>query len=116
MMKIGVLLLVALPLLQAADEFVKPEKVPISTWVREDYFAGWIAHDTQAFERSVRKVDLFLQDHPNDQIGLGWKFALSTYRMREAVQQKDSAAYARESAIAKQLRDRIFAGDVQDPG
>jgi len=116
MMKIGVLLLVALPLLPASDELVKPEKVPVSTWVREDLFAGWIANDPKTQERGMLKVDRYLQDHPDDPTALAWKYFAMTYNMRDAMQKKDSAGYAQVLASAERVRKKIFAGDLQDPG
>ena len=116
MVRAGCLLLLTLPLFPATDELVKPDKLPLSTWVREDIFAGWIANDPVTFEHGVRKVDRFLQDHPGSIDGLAWKFTVAAYRMRRAREKHDDAAYRRELALSKELRAKIFAGDPKDAG
>ena len=110
------LMLLALPLWPAIDELVKPDKVAISTWVREDLFAGWIANDPKTFDRGVRKLETFLQDHPDDITALAWKYFATSYRLRQARQKGDDAAYDRELASAKKLREKIFTGDTKNPG
>src|SRR5262245_54135861 len=116
MYRMGMLFLLALPLMPASDELVKPDRVPISTWVREDLFAGWIANDAKLQERGMLKVDRYLQDHPDDATTLAWKYFAITYKMREALQQKDAEAYGRELASAKRVGEKIFTRDLQDPG
>lgn len=116
MIRACLLSLLAVPLLFAADDFVKPDKINIHTWVREDMFAGWIANDTVTFERGVKKLDLYGADHPNDPNMLAWKYLVASYRMLQARAAGDDASYSRELATAKELRGRIFARDLRDPG
>jgi len=108
--------LLTLPLLHSADEFVKPDKLTLHTWVREDMFAGWIGNDTPTLERGVKKIDRFLADHPGDINALAWKYLASSYYMIRARAKGDDAAYAKHMAEAKDLRAKIFAGDFQDVG
>jgi len=116
MLRAGTLFLLAIPLLPATDELVKPDKITISTWVREDLFAGWIANDANTLERGVRKLDRYLQDHPDDPTALSWKFLAASFWMREARRKGDDAAWRRHLADARDLREKIFARDPQDPG
>jgi len=116
MRRIGILILLAFPLLPATDELVKPDQLTISTWVREDLFAGWIANDPKTLERGVQKLDRFLRDNPGDRTALAWKYFVVTYRMRQARQKNDDATYVWELASGKRLREQIFAGEVKDPG
>ena len=108
--------LLAFPVLHAADDVVKPDRVPLSTWVREDLFAGWIANDTATFDRGTKKVDRFLSDHPDDRLGLAFKYMVVAYAMIQARTRADDVAYQTQFAAAKDLRSRIFAGDLRDPG
>src|SRR5215471_357222 len=116
MLRAPVICLFALPLLAGADDLVKPDKISIHTWVREDMFAGWIGNDMVTFERGVAKVDRFLSDHPDDRNALAWKYLQASKYMIRARAAKDDAEYAKQLAIAKDLRTRVFAGGLQDPG
>jgi hypothetical protein len=109
-------LLVAVSFLTAADELVKPDKLTIHTWVREDMFAGWISNDSAILARGVQKLDRFLADHPNDYNANSWKFLAASFGMIQARNKGDDAAYSRELAISKDLRAKIFMGDQRDPG
>src|SRR5579864_8699483 len=116
MFKAGLFLLLALPLLPATDDVVKPAGLPVSTWVREDLFAGWISNDAATLERGVRKLDLILQEHPNDRGALAWQYLAVSFRMRQSLQKHDEAGYRRHLAAGRELREKIFAGDTRDPG
>ena len=115
-LRTGLLCLLAIRLLPAAEDLVKPDKLPISTWVREDLFAGWIMNDGDTFDRGERKLDRFLQDHPDGALGLSWKYFALGYRTRQALEKGDRAAYRGYAAAAKSVREKIFAGDPKDPG
>src|SRR5579883_1435335 len=108
--------LLAFPVLHAADDYVKPDRVPLATWVREDLFAGWIANDTVAFERGTKKVERFVSHQPDDRLGLAFGYRGAAYAMIQARTKGDDAAYQTQFAAAKDLRSRIFAGDLRDPG
>ena len=115
MLRAATLCFVAIALLPAAEDLVKPANIGISTWVREDLFAGWIANDLDTFGRGVRKLDLYLNDHPDDIDALSWKYLVIAYRMRQALAAGDHAAYHRLLAAAKEVRQKAFAGDAHDP-
>ena len=78
--------LVVLSFLRAGDELVKPEKIRLETWVREDLFAGWIANDTKAFDRGVQKVERYLNEHPDDRTALAFKYLVVSYDILRARQ------------------------------
>jgi hypothetical protein len=82
----------AVPLMHAAGDLVKPEGIGISTWVREDLFAGWIANDHVPFERGVQKLDRHLRDHPADPAALAWKYLVISYGMLQALARGDDVA------------------------
>jgi hypothetical protein len=110
MRRICLAFVLTLQSLNAADELVKPDKITIHTWVREDIFAGWIANDMDAFERGVRKLDRYLADYPNDQDALAWKYLVASKYMILARAKGDDAEYARYLAAAKAIRAQIFSG------
>src|SRR5579871_2567566 len=114
--KTGFLCLLAIRFLPASDDLAKPDKVPLSTWVREDLFAGWIMNDADTFDRGDRKVDLFLQNHPDNTLALSWKYFAIGYRTRQTIEKGDKAAYQRHVAAAKAVRETIFANELKDPG
>jgi len=97
------------------DDLVKPDKLPLSTWLREDMFAGWIGHDDVTFERGVKKLDRYLLDHPDDRIALAWQYSVDCYRMVQARAKGDDAAYRAALATARELRPRIFEGEPRNP-
>jgi hypothetical protein len=97
----------------AADDLVKPDKLSLHTWVREDIFAGWMVRDEAALERGAQKVARHLRDHPNDRSALSWQFLVESLRFRN---QKDDAVYQKQLAAANALRERIFPSDSKDVG
>jgi hypothetical protein len=108
--------LVVLSFLRAGDELVKPEKIRLETWVREDLFAGWIANDTKTFDRGVQKVERYLNEHPDDRTALAFKYLVVSYDILRARAKADDASYAKHLAAANDLRARIFTGNLRDPG
>ena len=115
MLRAAILCASALAFLPAAEELIKPANVPLNTWVREDLFAGWMANDADTFEHGVRKLNVYLQDHPDDPSALAWKNLVVAYRMRQALAAGDDAAYRRLLSTAKELRQKTFASYPQDP-
>jgi hypothetical protein len=109
MLRLSGIFLLALLILPAADDLVKPDKISIHTWVREDLFAGWMANDSAPFERGVRKLDRFLQDHPEDANALAWKYLETMHRMRRAHAANDNAAYQRHLAAGAELAAQSLA-------
>jgi len=111
LLRTGLLCLLAIPLLPASDDLVKPDKLNISTWVREDLFAGWIMNDADTFDRGERKLDRYLQDHPDNTTGLSWKYFAIAYRTRQALERairpRISATSPRPKPCAKKSSRRI---------
>jgi hypothetical protein len=107
---------VALSRLGADDSLVKPDKISIHTWVREDMFAGWIGNDDVTFERGVAKVDRYLSDHPTNRDALAWKFLAASYHMIHARAKGDGAAYVHELARSKEIRARMFPDGLKGAG
>jgi tetratricopeptide (TPR) repeat protein len=58
----------------------KPEKLPISTWVREDLFAGFLVDDLERFESGVRKVEAALAEQPGSSAARSWLASSQMYR------------------------------------
>ena len=116
MLRAGILCLLAFALLPAAENLVKPDKISIDTWVREELFAGWIANDLDAFQHGVRKLDAYLQDHPDDAEALALNYLAIAYRMRQALAAGDDAAYRRHLATANDVLQKTFATNPENPG
>jgi hypothetical protein len=115
MLRAAIAALLALALLPAAEDLVKPAHIPVNTWVREDLFAGWVANDLDQFGRGVRKLDLYLQDHPDDSSALAWQYLVLGYRMRQALAAGDDAAYHSLLVASKEVRLKAFSTDPKDP-
>src|SRR5689334_8065599 len=108
MRQIGVVVLLLLPFVLSADEFTKPDKLPLNTWVREDIFAGYLAEDVAALDRGEKKVDLFLQSHPDDNTANAWKYGILLFRMRQVVKKEDLAAYKALQPIAADVKTKAL--------
>jgi len=52
-----------------------PKGVPVSTWVREDMFAGFMANDMERFVAGMKKVDSILANEPQAIDAICWKGA-----------------------------------------
>jgi tetratricopeptide (TPR) repeat protein len=68
-----ILVVMALLITAAAFAERKPDKLPLSTWVREDLFAGFLANDTARLEAGMKKVDEFLAENPDSAQGVAWR-------------------------------------------
>ena len=112
-MRAGLAFFCLLVPLSAWDDLAKPEKLSIHTWVREDIFAGFMAHDTASFERGARKIDRFLADNPGDANGLAWKYEVYVYRMRNDRETGNDSAYRQHWAEAQEYKKRSLA--LRDP-
>ena len=42
-----------------------PEGIRLSTWVREDIFAGFLVNDMARFEQGERKIEVVLKQNPH---------------------------------------------------
>lgn len=71
-------------LLLAADAPEPPisdMRLPVSTLVREDVFAGWMEQDMERFARAEKNLDLLLEQRPRVKAEtLAWKGSTKLYR------------------------------------
>lgn len=73
----------------------KPEGIGISTWVREDLFAGFMAGDLDRFEAGVKKVEAILQEKPDAQEARSWLASSQMYRAVRAHEAGDPQEFER---------------------
>jgi len=111
MLRLGFVLLGLSCLLPASDSLVKPDKLTIHTWVREDIFAGVMVNDLEALARGEKKLQVILAENPKDAPALAWMGLAMSVRMREARKNGDEPAYARllvarEETMRKALEAR----------
>lgn len=71
-------------------------RLPVSTLVREDVFAGLMAGDMIRFERGAENVDRILAERPDERgSALIWKAGVTLFRSVLARERGDQAAYQR---------------------
>lgn len=117
MLRVVLLTVLALLAIQAAEDVVKPDKLSIHTWVREDVFAGWMANDNVAFERGERKLERYLQERPSDPNGLAWQSLAATYRARRARDRGELDVVSKELMAAMEFGKKALAkASSQDIG
>ncbi|MCC6537211.1 MAG: hypothetical protein IT162_06650 [Bryobacterales bacterium] len=83
----------------AAQE--KPAGIRLTTWVREDIFAGFMAGDVARFERGMQKVAAALAADAGNAEALGWQGGGKLYRAVRAFEAGDRAAFDRHYAEAR---------------
>ena len=73
-MRLTISLLIALSLapLPAQDGLDKPRNLRVSTWVREDLFAGFLDGDMARFARGVKKAERAVAADPKAADALAW--------------------------------------------
>lgn len=77
---------------------ISDTRLPVSTLVREDVFAGWRANDMERFARAEKNIDLLLDKRPKARAEiLAWKGATKIYR----------AVLAHEAGNAEEF-ERLF--------
>ena len=87
----------------------RPEGVPISIWVREDLFAGFLADSMDDFNRGVAKLDYILAETPDDPRALAWRASADIYLAVRAAEVGRAAEYERLFASSNRLFDRSLA-------
>ncbi|HYP15073.1 MAG TPA: hypothetical protein VEQ63_14185 [Bryobacteraceae bacterium] len=99
-----------LPLVLAATVLVADEphaldgKLPVSTIVREDIFAGWLANDMTRLERAAKRLEQLLQERPAAKSEIfSWQGAIAGYRAARAYAAKEPADVEKQLGIAERL-------------
>jgi len=66
---------------QSPDPPISDTRLPVSTLVREDVFAGWRANDMERYARGEKNIDLLLEQRPGERAELlAWKGGTKLYR------------------------------------
>ncbi|MBI2689543.1 MAG: hypothetical protein HYX27_24815 [Acidobacteria bacterium] len=107
--------LLYLAVLTVAYSETKPQNIRVSTWVREDLFAGFIDADMDRFERGVKKLDAVLADSPKAADALGWHAGNTLFLAVRAYEAGDNNAFESGYAKALDLFDRIAAIAREEP-
>ena len=93
----------------------KPKNIPVSTWVREDLFAGYLDGDMARHGIGVKKLDDVIAKNPKDAVAVAWKggnallFAVRAYEAGnmsgfEAEYANALDVFASAAEIAEQVR------------
>ncbi len=96
---------------QSSEPPLADTRLPVSTLVREDVFAGWRANDMERYARAEKNIDLLLEQRPGERAELlAWKGGTKLYRALlalEAGKTEEFERYYQESldlfAEAKKL-------------
>jgi hypothetical protein len=59
--------------------WAQPDGVRVSTWVREDLFAGFLVDDMDRLETGMQKLDEILAQEPSDLGALAWRASVDYY-------------------------------------
>lgn len=66
---------------QSPEPPLSDTRLPVSTLVREDVFAGWRANDMERYARGEKNIDLLLEQRPRAKAELlAWKGGTKLYR------------------------------------
>ncbi len=93
----------------AAASAGPPEGVRLSTWVREDIFAGFLSGDTESFQKGVQKLDEVLGETPDDPGAVAWRAATHMYLAGRAHEQGNAAEFDHRYKKAMDGLDRAYA-------
>ena len=93
-----------------------PSKLRLSTWVREDLFAGYMDGDMARYAQGVKKLDAFVAKNPNAPDGAGWQAANALFEAARAHEAGDRAGFDKHYAKAQELFSRAATLAVQDTG
>lgn len=99
---------------QSPDPPLDNARLPVSTLVREDIFAGWQQNDMQRYARAEKNIEQLLNDRPRERTALlAWKGGTKLYRAvmaQEAGNSEEFERYYQEAidlfAEAKKLGPR----------
>ena len=87
---------------QSPEPPLSDARLPVSTLVREDVFAGWRTNDMERFARAEKNIGLLLQQRPRSRAELlAWKGATNIYR----------AVLAREAGESEQF-ERLYQASL----
>lgn len=73
----------------------KPAKVALSTWLREDLFAGFMANDQSRFDNGVKKLDAYQEENPNSGEAMAWRGLVEMVRAVHAREAGNNSEYQR---------------------
>lgn len=83
-------------LAESPDPPLDNARLPVSTLVREDIFAGWQENDMQRYARAERNLEQLLKDRPRERTAvLAWKGGTRLYRAVLAHEAGNEAEYAK---------------------
>lgn len=94
-----------------AETLVKPEGIRVSTWVREDIFAGFLVKDMARFEQGEKKIEVILKETPGDVVALAWRGGAELSRAVWAHEKGDAAEFARLYDKALKTLDGVYAAE-----
>jgi hypothetical protein len=88
------------------DPPIADKRLPVSTLVREDVFAGWRENDMDRYARGEKNIDLLLDERPSSKAELlAWKGGTKLYRAVLAREAGNSEEFER---LYKETQD-LFA-------
>jgi pimeloyl-ACP methyl ester carboxylesterase len=83
-----------------------PKGVRVSTWVREDLFAGFMVNDMERLERGEAKLAAILAETPGQPDALAWLGGAALYRAILEHEAGRAEAFREQYAKAKELFQR----------
>ena len=95
------LLLAAIALAALAQP--KPDKIRVSTWVREDLFAGYMDGDMTRHAAGMKKLDAILAGNPKAADAVAWKAASTLLAAVRSAEAGDTLKFDREFAASHAL-------------
>ena len=82
---------------QSPDPPLLDTRLPVSTLVREDVFAGWRANDMERYARAEKNIDLLLEQRPGEKAELlAWKGGTKLYRALLALEAGKTEEFERD--------------------
>src|SRR5215475_5438473 len=82
-----VALFVTVAMAQSPEPPLSDTRIPISTLLREDIFAGFLSDDMERFARGEKNIQTLLERRPADKSNLlAWKASATTYRAMRALE------------------------------